>query len=281
MMRPHYILSHSKTISGRLPLMNAKSEEFLFMLCWTCEIITHPTFRNLTDSFEGWAYRNGFLRQLQRLEKRQMIEKQSNDNRNRLYRLTQAGRIHALGGCDPEASWNRSWDGRWRLVLFDVPESCRARRNQLRRYLKSRGFGYLQNSAWITPDPVKDQRTLLAGGLVDVESMIFLDARPSAGETDAEIVSGAWDFVEVNRRYTQYREVLRHRPRRQLNDTTGAKTLHRWLRTERDAWQSAMNYDPLLPACLLPPDYAGRVAWRERLKAMAEAGRQMRAFSLM
>jgi DNA-binding transcriptional regulator PaaX len=39
-----------------------------------------------------------------------------------------------------------------------------------------------------------------------------------------------------------------------------------------------MECDPLLPARLLPPDYAGRVAWRERLRAMAETGNQMRAF---
>jgi phenylacetic acid degradation operon negative regulatory protein len=184
-----------------------------------------------------------------------------------------------LGGRDPEAFWSRPWDGQWRLVLFDVPEARRAKRNQLRRYLHSCGFGYLQNSVWITPDPVHDQRALLAGGPIDVESMIFLDARPSAGETDTEIVSGAWDFVELNRRYAQYMEVLRIRSRRQLRSMADATVLQRWLRAEHNAWLGAMECDPLLPAYLLPPDYAGRVAWRERLKAMAEAGKQMRAFS--
>jgi phenylacetic acid degradation operon negative regulatory protein len=279
-MRPHHYLSHDQSVYGSLPSMKAKSEEFLFMLCWTCEILTRPTFRNLTDSFESWAYRNGFLRQLHRLEKQQMIEQQSNDHEDRLYRLTQAGRICALGGRDPEAKWNRTWDGRWRLVLFDVPESCRAKRNQLRRYLRSRGFGYLQNSVWITPDPVNEQRALLAEGPVNVESMIFLDARPSAGETDAEIVAGAWDYVELNRRYTQYRKVLRQHPRRHLNNPVNAKTLYHWLRAERHAWLNVMDCDPLLPASLLPPDYAGRAVWRERLAIMAEAGRQMRSFSM-
>ncbi len=251
------------------------------MLCWTCETLTHSTFRNLTDSFEGWAYRNGFLRQLYRLEKQQLIEQQPGNHEDRLYRLTQAGQICALGGRDPEVKWNRFWDGRWRLVLFDVPESFRAKRNQLRRYLRNRGFGYLQNSVWITPDPVNEQRALLAGGQVNVESMIFLDARPSAGETDAEIVAGAWDFVELTRRYGQYRKVLHQRPRRQLHNPSDAKTLHHWLRAERNAWLNVMDCDPLLPATLLPPDYAGRTIWRERLEVMAEAGRQMRSFSMM
>jgi DNA-binding transcriptional regulator PaaX len=139
----------------------------------------------------------------------------------------------------------------------------------------------LQNSVWITPDPVNEQRVLLAGGPVNVESMIFLDARPSAGETDAEIVAGAWDFAELKRRYAQYRKVLCHRPRRRLHNPADAKILHHWLQTERDAWLSVMDCDPLLPASLLPPDYAGRAVWRERLTEMAEAGRQMQSFSMM
>lgn len=250
------------------------------MLFWTCETLTHSTFRNLNDSFEGWAYRNGFLRQLRRLEKQQMIESQPGKSEDRLYRLTQTGQIRALAGRNPEAKWSRFWDGRWRLILFDVPESCSAKRNQLRRYLRKWGFGYLQNSVWVTPDPVDEQRTLLAGGPVNVESMIFLDARPCAGETDAEIVAGAWDFVEVNRRYAQYQKVLHQHPTRRLHGVAGAKALHQWLRLERIAWLKVMDCDPLLPATLLPPDYAGRTIWRERLEVMADAGRQMRSFSM-
>jgi phenylacetic acid degradation operon negative regulatory protein len=278
-MRPHHFLSQYQVGFVRLSFMTAKSEEFLFMLLWTCETLTHSTFRNLTDSFEGWVYRNGFLRQLDRLERQQMIEQQPGNHKDRLYRLTQAGRLRALSGRDPEVKWNRFWDGRWRLVLFDVPESCRARRNQLRRYLRSQGFGYLQNSVWITPDPVNEQRALLAGGPVNVESMIFLDARPSAGETDAEIVAGAWDFTKVNQRYAQYRKVLHQHPRQQPQNPSDAKSLHNWLRAERNSWLDVMNYDPLLPATLLPTDYLGRTIWRERLKIMAETGRQMRSFS--
>ena len=37
-----------------------------------------------------------------------------------------------------------------------------------------------------------------------------------------------------------------------------------WLREEREAWHDLMQRDPLLPACLLPPDYLGRLAWQER-----------------
>jgi phenylacetic acid degradation operon negative regulatory protein len=258
--------------------MNAKTEELLWMLLWTCEMISRPTYRNLTESFEGWAYRNGFLRQLQRLEKQQLLECQPAGTGPRLYRLTEAGRMHASGGRDPVAQWKRKWDGRWRLVLFDVPENCRQTRDKLRVHLRHRGFGCLQNSVWITPDDAKTERALLADGPVDVEALIVLEARPCAGESDSEIVTGAWDFVKINARYTSYRQLLARRPRKHLNTKAAATIFHRWLKEEQHAWKAVMEIDPLLPACLLPREYGGRDAWRDRLEAMKQAVEQIRAF---
>lgn len=259
--------------------MGAKTEELLHMLLWTCETLSRPTWRSLTESFEGWAYRNGFLRQLQRLEKLQLLERQPGRRGDRLHRLTEAGRLQALGGRDPVVRWNRRWDGRWRLVLFDVPETRSTERDKLRRYLQQRGFGYLQNSVWITPDPVKEERAMLADWRVDVESLVLLEARPCAGETDSEIVDGAWDFSDINQRYTIHQQVLARRPRRRLDGPAAVTAFHRWVRGEREAWLDAMRRDPLLPACLLPRQYAGRKAWRNRLEVMEEAGKQMLAFS--
>ncbi len=67
------------------------------------------------------------------------------------------------------------------MVLFDVPQSKASDRARLRRSLADRGFGYLQNSVWITPDPLTEEREALGAGRVDVESLIILEARPCAG----------------------------------------------------------------------------------------------------
>ena len=262
------------------PSMTTKTEELLYLLLWTCETLSRPTFRNLTTSFEGWAYRNGFLRQLQRLEKQRLIERSPSQSGDCWRRLTEAGRFRALDGRDPEACWSRGWDGRWRLVLFDVPEIRKAARNQLRRYLHRRGFGYLQNSVWITPDPVDEYRAQLADGPVNVEALILLEARPCTGETDAQMVTGAWDFADLNQRYAAHQAVLSRRPRQSLDSQGAADVFRRWLQAEREAWRNAIERDPLLPESLLPPGYAGREAWRHRVAAMAEAGKQMRAFAV-
>jgi len=260
-------------------LVKARTEELLYVLLWTCEMFGRPTFRNLTDSFESWAYRKGLHRQLARLERQKFLEAAGERLDDRAYRLTDTGRLRCLGGRDPQTCWQRSWDGRWRLVLFDFPLARNVARNRLRSYLRSRGFGYLQNSVWLTPDPLVGERDLLASGEVNVESLILLEARPCAGETDQEIVAGAWSFPFINERYDRYLEVLAERPDGKLSDEGEAKTFQRWLRCERLAWLEAISVDPLLPECLLPTDYRGMKAWEARRRAAAKVASQMQRFT--
>ena len=150
--------------------MKPKTEELLNLLLWSAEVLARPTFRNLTDSYESWAYRRtGLLRQLSVLEKQQLVESNSPAPDERMFRLTAQGRLHALGGRDPNARWSRQWDGRWRMVLFDVPIAQNSHRKRLRRYLQDRGFGYLQGSVWVSPDPLEEERkSLLARRLMSV-----------------------------------------------------------------------------------------------------------------
>src|SRR3989304_3877006 len=101
--------------------MQPKTEDFLNLLLWSADKLTQPTFRNLTDSYEAWAYRSGLLRQVATLETDQLVERNINSQGDRLYRLTELGRLRVLGGRDLEAQWSRQWDGEWRLVLFALP----------------------------------------------------------------------------------------------------------------------------------------------------------------
>jgi DNA-binding transcriptional regulator PaaX len=158
---------------------------------------------------------------------------------DRIYRLTKLGRLHALGGRDPQESWSRKWDGRWRLVVFDVPTTQNSRRSRLTRYLRKRGFGRLQNSVWITPDVLEEEMKTLSEGKANVGSMILLDARPCAGEPDADIVTSAWNFERINLRYKQHLKVLDERPKATLRNEEAAKALLNWATLERTAWLRA------------------------------------------
>ncbi len=45
------------------------------------------------------------------------------------------------------------WDGKWRLLMFDVREKRRKVRTQLRQLLQGAGFVLLQDSVWVHPYP--------------------------------------------------------------------------------------------------------------------------------
>jgi phenylacetic acid degradation operon negative regulatory protein len=252
---------------------------FLNLLLWSTSLLLRPTFRKLAYSYENWAYHRNLLREVMTLEKRQLVETVRQADGDRLCRLTEQGRIHALGGRDPQMQWSRPWDGHWRLVLFDVPVARNSQRERLRRYLRDRGYGCLQGSVWVTPDPLRGEREILASTKVDVGALLLLDARPCAGETDAEIVDGAWDCRRINHCYERHLNILRARPTGTLHGERAAKALQRWAASEREAWLAAVTRDPLLPHCLLPRGYLGREAWRRRVEVLRQAGDYLRSFS--
>jgi CRISPR-associated endonuclease Cas2 len=43
------------------------------------------------------------------------------------------------------------WDGKWRMLTFDIKEKQRKRRDELRLLLEGAGFVRLQHSVWVHP----------------------------------------------------------------------------------------------------------------------------------
>lgn len=50
----------------------------------------------------------------------------------------------------------KRWDGRWRVVIFDIQERRRGVRNRLRLFMQEYGFVRLQDSVWIYPYDCED-----------------------------------------------------------------------------------------------------------------------------
>lgn len=55
----------------------------------------------------------------------------------------------------------KKWDGLWRIVLFDIPDSTRIKREALRGKLKQLGFHIFQKSVWIYPYDCRKEIDLL------------------------------------------------------------------------------------------------------------------------
>lgn len=53
------------------------------------------------------------------------------------------------------------WDGKWHVLIFDIPEKKKTTRDRLRRTLLSIGFHSLQDSVWVYPYECRDFISLL------------------------------------------------------------------------------------------------------------------------
>ncbi|KKW27293.1 MAG: Phenylacetic acid-responsive transcriptional repressor [Candidatus Kaiserbacteria bacterium GW2011_GWB1_52_6] len=77
--------------------------------------------------------------------------------------ITKAGR-GALGeiiGITRSFLDTKKWDGKWRIIAFDIPEKFAKLRNNIRDVLKKAGFAKLQQSIWIFPHECEDFAQLL------------------------------------------------------------------------------------------------------------------------
>jgi hypothetical protein len=68
----------------------------------------------------------------------------------------------------------RKWDGRWRVVIFDIPEYRKSTRQKVRMMLRSFGFQCLQNSVWIYPYDCEDAILLLKADAKVGKGMLYM-----------------------------------------------------------------------------------------------------------
>ncbi|HEX9721968.1 MAG TPA: CRISPR-associated endonuclease Cas2 [Candidatus Paceibacterota bacterium] len=66
-------------------------------------------------------------------------------------------------------------DGRWQMIIFDIPEEKRKLRRMLREYLSFLGYEMLQQSVWVCPyDVEKETEEFLREYSIDPYVKLFL-----------------------------------------------------------------------------------------------------------
>lgn len=76
------------------------------------------------------------------------------------------------------------WDGKWHLILFDIPEFQRKARSALTAKLKSMGFYQLQKSAWIRAYTCECEVILIRDEFgINPRSMVFSEVLATDSQT--------------------------------------------------------------------------------------------------
>ncbi len=96
--------------------------------------------------------------EIRKLYQSRLINKKNNPDGSITMTLTDKGKLRALTYRFEEMRIDkRNWDGKWRLVIFDIPEKIRQGRNSLRKKIKELGFYELQKSAFVFPYECKNE----------------------------------------------------------------------------------------------------------------------------
>lgn len=120
--------------------------------------------------------RGGYYHDIWQMEKRGVV-KVFTKNEKKFLKITKKGELQILLQKARMPGDYQSWDGRWRLIIFDIPESSRDKRNQLRLLLKHNGYFKLQASVFINPYPLNREAVayLKQTGLIDFIRMLRVD----------------------------------------------------------------------------------------------------------
>lgn len=163
-------------------------------------------------------------------------------------RITKAGQERITGIVPLQAlrERERKWDGRWRLVIFDIPEKKRGERDVLRVTLHRLRFAQLQKSIWVSAHPyLGDVRSIIKERRLD--SYVMLAESDALGrEGSRALAERLWSLAALN---SEYRTLLKKR---------GSIFEYLWL----------LSRDPFCPLALLPSPWYGAEAHARYEKAL-------------
>ncbi|MFC3890597.1 PaaX family transcriptional regulator C-terminal domain-containing protein [Lentzea rhizosphaerae] len=149
-----------------------------------------------------------------------------------------------------------TWDGRWTLLTFSVPESRRADRHALRTRLGWFGFGPLRSGLWVSTSDADVSATLAELDLLDHAEVFRAEA--FRWTDPARIAAEAWDLPAIAAGYSDFLArwgdgAFGHLDELSRRILLGAE------------WLLLIRRDPVLPSVLLPEGWPGtRAAERFR-----------------
>jgi DNA-binding transcriptional regulator PaaX len=208
----------------------------------------YQTFAEADKAFEQFNTKT-IIQALQRLNyESKLIKTVSNKNQNSL-KITEEGKKH-LENIIPIYRKERTWNGKFYLVSFDIPEKKRRLREILRMKLKLHSGGLLQDSLWITPfDPGIMLESISGDFQKNLQLMIFpvgsKDLSACTNCSISELIEKAYHLSELNEKYRIFLKTA---------NEERMYGVYRYL--------SILKADPQLPFVLEPKGFLGKEAYK-------------------
>lgn len=134
------------------------------------------------------------------LIKEGLIEKKPDDESR--YRLTEKGFKELCFEFPFFRFLKETWDGRWRVISYEIPESKREIRDRLRREMQGWGLGPWHRSFWLTPHPVIEKLRDLVSQKEEEKYVQAFEADHAFGNRDI-LIEKVWKKAELDQKYRQ------------------------------------------------------------------------------
>ncbi len=207
---------------------------------------------------------NSFYKAVARLEKQGLLKKDWKE-KNMYLKLTEKGKKIVREHRKSVRRLRRYWDGKWRVVIFDIPEKRGPVRGYLRDYLKSLGFGMVQRSIWITPYDFGRMVDHFSKKMKLTDYVYQITVTGFRGLNDLDLVRIFWPLKTINSRYRElvktYSVRLNQFQRKKVARTQSNSEFGRSL-LDSLVWdyQTIAARDPHLPDQLLPSGWSQKEA---------------------
>ena len=158
----------------------------------------------------------------------------------------------------------KAWDGKWRMLMYAIPEEKRKIRDELRKELVWSGFGSISNGCWISPNNLEKEVKLLIESY-DIQSNIdFFIAEYSGPGENRALVEKGWPLKEIAEKHEQF--ITSYSKKFEMHQLLMAENLM----TDEECfvertklvheYRKFLFFDPGLPKELLPEVWSGNQA---------------------
>lgn len=156
---------------------------------------------------------------------------------------------------------SEDWDGKWRILMYSIPEEIRSVRDELRKELIWSGFGTLSNSFWISANSLENEVYDLIDKYQIEDYVDFFVAEYSGPKENIRLVEKCWDLDEINKRYEEFIKVYSQKYIIEKNKILKGQMTDADCFVERTKlvheYRKFLFIDPGLPEELLPEKWLG------------------------
>jgi len=138
----------------------------------SASLLVRRAFQETTPKLEQRVHET-----VSRMRRKRLIE--FREIRGKRYpRLTKRGEEHMrhLQTGVIQIAKPRVWDGKWRIVIFDIRENQSSVRTKVRRLLQQLGFLQLQKSVWVHPYDCEELIALIKADLHVGRNILYIIA---------------------------------------------------------------------------------------------------------